>query len=71
MAEIASSAVRKSRAAGTNRGERMLKDKITRKEFFKMTGLAIFTVFLLPGLKKLNLLRKPYKEAKYYKTLAG
>jgi len=49
----------------------MLKDKITRKEFFKMAGLAIFTVFLLPGLKKLNLLRKPYKEAKYYKKLAG
>ena len=71
MAETVSSAARKFRADGINIGEYMLKDKITRKEFFKMTGLAIFTVFLLPGLKKLNLLRKPHREAKYYKKLAG
>ena len=31
----------------------------------------ITAVLILPGLKKLNLFRKPYKEAKYYQTLAG
>ena len=49
----------------------MFKDKITRREFFKITGLAIFTVFILPGLKKLKLVKGTHKEAKYYKTLAG
>jgi len=46
--------------------------KITRKEFLRMAGLGAFAVFILPGIKKLNLFRKgQYKEAKYYKKLAG
>jgi len=45
--------------------------KITRKEFLRMAGLGAFAIFILPGVKKLKLLKKPYKEAKYYKTLAG
>ena len=49
----------------------MLDKKITRKEFLKVAWFAAFTALVLPGLKKLNLLRKPYKEARYYKTLAG
>jgi len=49
----------------------MLNKKITRKEFFKMAGFGVFTVLILPGVKKLNLFRKSYKEAKYYKELAG
>jgi hypothetical protein len=49
----------------------MMSRKMTRKEFLRVTGLGIFTVFLLPGLKKLNMFKKSYKEAKYYKKLAG
>ncbi|MFA5388754.1 MAG: hypothetical protein WC312_03245 [Candidatus Omnitrophota bacterium] len=45
--------------------------KITRKEFLKMAGFGIFTVFLLPGLKKLSAFKKSYKEARHYKKLAG
>jgi hypothetical protein len=45
--------------------------KMNRKEFLKIAGFSIFAIFVLPGLKKLNLFRKAYKEAKYYKTLAG
>ncbi len=49
----------------------MLNKKITRREFFKIAGFTAFTVFVLPGLKKLKLFNKSYKEAKYYKKLAG
>lgn len=45
--------------------------KITRKEFFKMAGFVMLTVFILPAAKRLNLFRKSYKEAEYYKKLAG
>jgi len=45
--------------------------KMTRKEFLRMAGFGVFTVFLLPGLKKLNIFKRSYKEAKYYKKLAG
>jgi len=45
--------------------------KITRREFFKMAGFGIFAVLILPGLKRLNLLKKPYREARYYEKLAG
>jgi len=44
---------------------------MTRKEFLKMAGFAVFAIFILPGVKKLNLFRKSHKEAKYYKKLAG
>lgn len=49
----------------------MFKDKITRKEFLKMAGFTAFTILILPGLKKLKLVKGGHKEAKYYKTLAG
>jgi len=49
----------------------MLNKKITRREFFKIAGFAAFTVLVLPGLKKINLFRKSYKEARYYKKLVG
>ncbi|MDO8603648.1 MAG: hypothetical protein Q7O04_07365 [Candidatus Omnitrophota bacterium] len=49
----------------------MLDKKITRSEFLKIAGFGIFTVFILPGLKKLDLFKKSHKEAKYYKKLAG
>jgi len=50
----------------------MLGKEITRKEFLKIAGAGVLAVFILPALKKLNLFRKTqYKEAKYYKTLAG
>ena len=45
--------------------------KMTRKEFLRMTGFGIFTVLILPAVKKLNLFRKSHKEARYYKKLAG
>ena len=45
--------------------------KITRKEFLKMAGFGVFTVFLLPGLKKINIFKKSYKEARHYEKLAG
>ena len=45
--------------------------KMTRKEFLKMAGVGMFAIFILPGLKKPNLLKKTYKEAKYYEKLAG
>ncbi|MEK6733289.1 MAG: hypothetical protein AABY55_06640 [Candidatus Omnitrophota bacterium] len=50
----------------------MFKDKITRKEFLKMAGFGALAIWILPGIKKLKLFKKTqYKEAKYYKTLAG
>jgi hypothetical protein len=49
----------------------MVDKKITRREFVKMAGLTVFTVLVLPGLRKINMLKRPYKEAKYYKKLAG
>lgn len=50
----------------------MINRKVTRKEFLRMVGFGAFSVFILPGVKKLNFFKKePYKEAKYYKTLAG
>jgi len=45
--------------------------KITRKEFLRMAGLGAFAIFILPNVKKLKFFKKSYKEAKYYKTLAG
>jgi len=45
--------------------------KITRKEFLKMAGLGVFAVFILPGLKKINVFKKSYKEARHYEKLAG
>ena len=45
--------------------------KMTRKEFLKMAGIGVFAVFLLPGLKKLNIFKKSYKEARHYEKLAG
>lgn len=48
------------------------KKKITRKEFLKLAGFGMFTILVLPGLKKLNFFKKgQHKEAKYYKNLAG
>jgi hypothetical protein len=49
----------------------MMDKNMTRKEFFKIAGLAIFTVLILPGVKKLNSFRKSHKEARYYENLAG
>ena len=49
----------------------MLDIKMTRKEFLKMAGFTAFTILILPGLKKLKLVKGTHKEAKYYKTLAG
>ncbi|MCX5692544.1 MAG: hypothetical protein NTX47_02490 [Candidatus Omnitrophica bacterium] len=49
----------------------MMDRKMTRREFLRMAGFGVFAVFLLPGLKKLSLFKKSYKEAKYYKKLAG
>jgi len=49
-----------------------MKRNVTRREFLKMAALGAAAVFILPALKKLNLFRKTqYKEAKYYKKLAG
>jgi len=45
--------------------------KITRRDFLKWAGFGVFTVLILPGIKKLNLFGKAHKEAKYYKKLAG
>jgi len=45
--------------------------KITRRDFLKLAGFGVFTVLILPGLKRLNLFRKSHKEAKYYEKLAG
>ncbi len=46
--------------------------KVTRKEFLKMAAIGVAAVFILPALKKMNLFRKTqYKEARYYKKLAG
>jgi len=52
-------------------GEGMMDKKITRREFLRMAGFGVFTIFILPGLKKLSLFKKSYKEARYYKNLAG
>jgi hypothetical protein len=49
----------------------MIDRKMTRKDFLKMAGFGVFTVFLLPGLKKLNIFKKSYKEARHYEKLAG
>ncbi len=49
----------------------MIDKKMTRKEFFKMAGFGVFTVLILPGLKRLNLAKSAHKEARYYKNLAG
>jgi len=49
----------------------MLSKKMTRKEFLKMAGFGVFAVFLLPGLKKINIFKKTYKEARHYEKLAG
>jgi hypothetical protein len=51
--------------------KKFIDKKMTREEFLKIAGFGIFSVLLLPGLKKLSLLKKPYKEARYYKELAG
>ena len=45
--------------------------KITRIEFLKIAGFTAFTILILPGLKKLKLVKTTHKEARYYKTLAG
>ncbi len=45
--------------------------KMTRKEFLKMAGVGAFAIFILPAVKKLNLFKKSYKEARYYEKLAG
>ena len=48
--------------------------KITRKEFLKFAGFGVLTLLILPKFKKFNLFNKrphDYKEAKYYKKLAG
>ena len=45
--------------------------EMTRKEFLRAAGFVAFAIFILPGIKKLNLFRKLHKEAKYYKKLAG
>ncbi|MFH1854127.1 MAG: hypothetical protein ABH815_02320 [Candidatus Omnitrophota bacterium] len=50
----------------------MLDKKITRKEFFKIGLLGIFAALAAPFLRLLN--SRPnisYKDAKYYKNLAG
>jgi len=49
----------------------MLDKKITRRDFLRMAQFGAFAIFILPGVKKLNLFRKSYREARYYKTLAG
>ena len=49
----------------------MIDRKMTRMEFLKMAGVGMFTIFILPGIKKLNLLKKTHKEARYYEKLAG
>jgi hypothetical protein len=49
----------------------MIDRKMTRKDFLKMAGFGVFTVFLLPGLKKLNIFKKSYNEARHYEKLAG
>ncbi|MDP2981084.1 MAG: hypothetical protein Q8N67_03360, partial [Candidatus Omnitrophota bacterium] len=53
------------------RGGFMMDRKMTRKEFLRMAGFGVFTVFLLPSLKKLNISKKSYKEARHYEKLAG
>ncbi|MEK7867768.1 MAG: twin-arginine translocation signal domain-containing protein [Candidatus Omnitrophota bacterium] len=45
--------------------------KITRRDFLKLAGFGVFTVLILPGLKRLNLAKGAHKEARYYKNLAG
>ena len=81
----ANSAVPESLAAGTKqlytltlleckvvgRGEDIMDKRITRREFLRMTGFGFFTIFIMPGIKKLNLFKKSYKEARYYRRLAG
>jgi hypothetical protein len=49
----------------------MMDRNMTRKEFLRMAGFGVFTVFLLPSLKKLNIFKKSYKEARHYEKLAG
>jgi len=49
----------------------MMDRKMTRKEFLRMAGFGVFTVFLLPILKKLSIFKKSYKEARHYEKLAG
>jgi len=46
-------------------------ERITRKEFLKMTGFGAFAIFILPGLKRLGLFKMVYREARYYENLAG
>ena len=49
-----------------------MKRNVTRREFLKMAVAGAAVVFISPALKKLKLFRKTqYKEAKYYKKLAG
>lgn len=48
-----------------------MNEKMTRRGFFKIAGSIIFMALILPGVKKLNLFKKPYKEARYYENLAG
>ena len=45
--------------------------EMTRREFLKMAGVGMFAIFILSGIKKLNLLKKTHKEARYYENLAG
>lgn len=46
---------------------------MTRKEFLKICGFGILSIFMVPAIKKLQIFKKNvnHKEAKYYKTLAG
>jgi hypothetical protein len=45
---------------------------VTRKKFLKILAAGVLAIFILPGLKNLNFFKKEYyKEAKYYKKLAG
>jgi len=52
-------------------GKDMKERRMTRKEFLKIAGFGMFTIFILPSIKKFNLFRRFYKEARYYKKLAG
>jgi len=49
-----------------------MKRNVTRREFLKMAAAGAAAVFILPALKRAKLFKKTqYKEAKYYKKLAG
>jgi len=44
---------------------------MTRRDFLRMAGFGALAIFILPGIKRLNFLKRSYKEARYYKALAG